>query len=55
MFTLNASWGQAVINGFGQIKVFASAEQAEAYAEASEDLRGKVKPTPVQLVENLED
>jgi hypothetical protein len=54
MFTLSTSSGQAVINGFGQVKVFASAEQAEAYAEASEELRGQVKPREVQLVESLD-
>jgi hypothetical protein len=32
MFTLNATYGQAVINGLGQVLLFATEAEAVAYA-----------------------
>ena len=40
MFTLNAAYGQAVINGLGQVLLFATEEEAIAYAEQSPALLG---------------
>jgi hypothetical protein len=31
MFTINDGWGRAMINGLGQVKVFSSEAEAEAY------------------------
>jgi hypothetical protein len=57
MFTLNTMAGHAVINGLGQILLFATEAQANAYAEASEELRGRVSPysTYAPLVEVAEE
>lgn len=51
MFTLNTAYGQAIINGLGQVLLFASEEGALAYIADNADLQGKVRPVLVHQPE----